>query len=87
MKAVEEVTMETQKQAIRGVGMRILAFARHVALIIVSYLERMDAGMSAARSGRWLVPGLIDGGYPALIRFAQGLIGASKPVFWNGPTS
>ena len=88
MKVVEEVTQEPEKQAVRGVGMRILAFAWHVALIIVSYFlsEWLRGRLQPDQVACWY-RGLIDRGYPALIHFAQGLIGASKPVFWNGPIS
>ena len=88
MKAVEEVTQEAEKQAVRGVGMRILSFAWHVSLIIVSYFlsEWLRGRLQSDQVAGWY-RGLIDGGYPALIHYAQGLLGASKPVFWNGPTS
>ena len=88
IKAVEDVTQEAQKHAVRSVWMRILAFAGHVGLIIGSYFisEWLRGRLQPDQVAGWY-RGLIDGGYPALVHFAQGLVGVSKPVFWNGATS
>lgn len=58
MKAVEEVTLEARKTGRPGCRdadphLRVVCSLNHRQLL----LERMDAGTSAARSGRWLVPG------------------------------
>jgi hypothetical protein len=77
MKTIEEVIQEPEKQAAQGVGMRILAFAWHAALIIVSYfLSDWLKGRLQPNEGAGWYRGLTDGGPFGL--------GSFCPKIYNG---
>ena len=86
--ALEQVTQEAQQQAVRGGWAKLCKFAWNVGMVFGSYLmsEWLRGRLQADQVAGWY-RGLVDGGYPALVHFVQGLLGLPKPVFWSGPIS